>query len=59
MLDSTVVIAGERRGHNVRQILEQLRAGHGEVEMGADVLRDIEALTQMQNEGMLFFEDEK
>ncbi|MGA8672902.1 MAG: hypothetical protein WB679_23715 [Terracidiphilus sp.] len=32
ILDSSVVIAAERRGHTVRQILEQIKATHGEIE---------------------------
>ena len=36
--DSSVVIAAERRGHSVRQILEQLQAIHGEVEIGLSVV---------------------
>jgi predicted nucleic acid-binding protein len=42
ILDSSVVIAGERRGHTVRQILEQLRAAHGEIEMGLSVVTIVE-----------------
>jgi tRNA(fMet)-specific endonuclease VapC len=38
ILDSSVVIAAERRGHSVRQILEQLQAIHGEVEIGLSVV---------------------
>jgi hypothetical protein len=34
ILDSTVVIAGEWRGHTVRQILEQFKIEHGEIEVG-------------------------
>jgi predicted nucleic acid-binding protein len=34
ILDSSVVIAAERRGHTVRQILEQIKAAHGEIEIG-------------------------
>ena len=51
MLDSTVVIAGERRGHNVRQILEQLRAAHGEVEMGLSVVTIVELVHGIQRAG--------
>ena len=42
ILDSSVVIAGERRGHTVRQILEQLQAAHGEIEMGLSVVTIVE-----------------
>ena len=38
ILDSSVVIAAERRGHSVRQILEQLQVIHGEVEIGLSVV---------------------
>ena len=38
ILDSSVVIASERRGHTVRQILEQFKAGYGEVEVGLSVV---------------------
>jgi tRNA(fMet)-specific endonuclease VapC len=38
ILDSSVVIAADRRGHSVRQILEQLQAIHGEVEIGLSVV---------------------
>jgi hypothetical protein len=34
ILDSSVVIAGERRGHTVRQILEQFKTDYGEIEIG-------------------------
>ena len=33
-LDCSVVIAAERRGRTARQILEQVNAAHGEVEIG-------------------------
>jgi predicted nucleic acid-binding protein len=51
MLDSTVIITGERRGHNVRQILEQLRAAHGEVEMGLSVVTIVELVHGIQRAG--------
>jgi len=38
ILDSTVVIAGERQGHTVRQILEQIRTAYGEAEIGLSVV---------------------
>ena len=34
VLDCSVVIAAERRGRTARQILEQVNAAHGEVEIG-------------------------
>jgi len=33
-----VVIATERRGHTVRQFLEQIKAAHGEIEIGLSVV---------------------
>jgi tRNA(fMet)-specific endonuclease VapC len=42
ILDSSVVIAGERRGHTVRQILEQLQAAHREMDMGLSVVTVVE-----------------
>ena len=38
ILDSSVVIAAERRGHTVREILEQIQATHGEVDIGLSVV---------------------
>jgi len=38
ILDSSTLIAAERQGHTVRQILEQVRALHGEVEVGISVV---------------------
>ncbi len=38
ILDSSVVIAAERRGHTVRQILEQIRASYGEIDIGFSVI---------------------
>jgi tRNA(fMet)-specific endonuclease VapC len=38
ILDPSVLIAGERRGHTVRQILEQIEASHGEVDIGLSVV---------------------
>ena len=34
ILDSSVIIAAERRGHSVSQILEQVYGRQGEVEVG-------------------------
>lgn len=48
ILDSSVVIAGERRGHTVRQILEQLQAAHGEIEMGLSVVTIVELVHGIQ-----------
>ncbi len=38
VLDSSVIIAAERRGHTVREILEQLKAVQGEIEIGISVV---------------------
>lgn len=38
ILDSSIIIAAERRGHTVRQILEQIQATHGEVDIGISVV---------------------
>jgi tRNA(fMet)-specific endonuclease VapC len=38
ILDSSVMIAAERRGHSVRQILEQIKTVHGEIEIGLSVV---------------------
>jgi predicted nucleic acid-binding protein len=38
ILDSSVIIAAERRGHTVRQILEQIQAIHGPVDIGLSVV---------------------
>ena len=48
VLDSTILIAGERRGQTVRQILEQLYAVHGEVEMGLSVVSIVELVHGIQ-----------
>jgi predicted nucleic acid-binding protein len=42
ILDSSVVIAAERRGRTVRQILEQFRSGYGEIEIGISVVTVVE-----------------
>ncbi len=42
ILDSTVVIAAERRGHTVRQILEQIHTAYGEAEIGLSVVTLVE-----------------
>lgn len=38
VLDSSVIISAERRGHSVRQILEQVHASQGETEVGLSVV---------------------
>lgn len=42
ILDSSVIITGERRGYSVRKILEQLQATHGDIEMGVSVVTIVE-----------------
>jgi tRNA(fMet)-specific endonuclease VapC len=42
ILDSSVVIAGERQGHTVRQILEQFQTGYGETQIGLSVVTVVE-----------------
>lgn len=38
ILDSSVLIAAERRGHSLLQILEQIKATFGEVDIGISVV---------------------
>ncbi len=38
VLDSSVIIDAERRGRTVREILEQLKAVQGEIEIGVSVV---------------------
>ncbi len=38
ILDSSIIIAAERRGHTVREILEQVKAAQGEIEIGLSVV---------------------
>lgn len=42
ILDSNMVIAGERHGSTVRQILEQFRMSYGEIEVGFSVVTLVE-----------------
>lgn len=42
ILDSSVLIAGERRHHTVRGILESVRRAHGEVECALSVVTIVE-----------------
>jgi predicted nucleic acid-binding protein len=51
ILDSSVVIAGERRGHTVRQILEQYRSDYGEIEIGLSVVTIVELTHGIQRAG--------
>jgi len=62
ILDSSVIIAAERRGHSVRQILEQLAKSRAELEIGISVVSIAElvhgayrAQTQEQRERRLEF----
>lgn len=62
ILDSSVLIAAERRGHTVRQILEQVRGPQGELEIGLSVVTIAElihgayrAKTQEQQQRRLEF----
>ncbi len=38
ILDSSIIIAAERRNHTVRQILEQIQAARGEIDIGLSVV---------------------
>jgi predicted nucleic acid-binding protein len=38
ILDSSVIIAAERGGHTVREILERVKAVQGETEIGVSVV---------------------
>jgi tRNA(fMet)-specific endonuclease VapC len=42
ILDSSVLIAGERRGESVRQILKRVQAVHGEVDSALSVVTIVE-----------------
>jgi predicted nucleic acid-binding protein len=42
ILDSSVIVSGERRGHSARQILEQIQRAHGETDMGLSVVTIVE-----------------
>jgi tRNA(fMet)-specific endonuclease VapC len=62
ILDSSVIVTAERRGHSVRQILEQVLASQGETEVGLSVVTVAElvhgayrAKTQAQKERRLEF----
>lgn len=62
VLDSSVIIAAERRGHSVREILEQVKAAQGEIEVGVSVVTIAElvhgayrAKTQEQQQRRLEF----
>lgn len=64
ILDSSVIIAAERRGHTVRQILEQVQASQGEIEIALSVVTVAElmhgayrAKTKEQQEKRIAFID--
>lgn len=42
ILDSSILIAGERRGETVRQVIERVRAAHGDIESALSVISIIE-----------------
>jgi tRNA(fMet)-specific endonuclease VapC len=42
MLDSSILIAGERRGETVKRIIERVRAAHGDQESALSVISIIE-----------------
>jgi predicted nucleic acid-binding protein len=46
ILDSSIIIAAERRGHTVREILEQVKAVNGEAEVGISVV----SITELAHE---------
>jgi predicted nucleic acid-binding protein len=62
VLDTSVIIAAERRGHTVREILEQIKAAQGEIEIGLSVVTIAELVhgayrtkTQVQQQRRLEF----
>jgi predicted nucleic acid-binding protein len=64
IVDSSVIIAAERRGHSVRQILEQIKASQGETEIAVSVVTVAElmhgayrAKTPQQQQDRLVFID--
>jgi predicted nucleic acid-binding protein len=38
ILDSSIIISAERRGHSVLQILEQIKVAYGEIDIGISVI---------------------
>jgi tRNA(fMet)-specific endonuclease VapC len=62
VLDSSVIIAADRRGRTVREILEQVKVAQGEIEVGLSVVTIAELVhgayrtkTQAQQERRLEF----
>lgn len=42
ILDSSILIAGERRGETVKQVIERIRAAHGDIESALSAISIIE-----------------
>jgi predicted nucleic acid-binding protein len=64
ILDSSVIITAEREGKTVREILEQIQAAHGEIDLGLSVVTIAElmhgayrARTDIQQKRRLTFID--
>jgi len=62
ILDTSVVIAAERRGHSVLEMLQQLRATHGKIDIGLSVVTVAELMhgvfrsrSESQKQGRLRF----
>lgn len=53
ILDSSVVIAGERQGRTVRQILEHFRSRYGEMDIGLSVVTVVELTHGIQRARLL------
>ena len=59
VLDSSVIIAAERRGRSVREILEQVKAAQGDTEIGVWVVTIAELVhgayrTKISTESQVF-----
>ena len=48
ILDSSIVIAGERRGYTVRQLLEFIQSAYGETSIGLSVVTIVELIHGVQ-----------
>ncbi len=48
ILDTSVIVRAERRGHSVADILSQIRATHGETEIGSSVVTIAELVHGVQ-----------
>lgn len=42
VLDSSILIAGERRGETVKQVIQRIHAGHGDIESALSAISIIE-----------------